>query len=52
MTGICEVCRLIDNDLSVKVCQFCRTCNAWICAACWNNLARRARAMVLRRMSA
>lgn len=46
----CEVCRLVDGDYSVKPCRFCSMCRAWICAADLPNLARRARAMLLRKL--
>lgn len=28
---VCEVCRLIDKDESLKLCKWCGVCNAWIC---------------------
>jgi hypothetical protein len=47
---VCEVCKLLDNDLREKACQFCARCQAWICSECWNNYLRRAKAMLLRQM--
>ena len=29
--NVCDVCRLLDNDLSLKICSFCQFCSAWIC---------------------
>lgn len=47
---VCDVCRLVDGDLSTKLCTWCGTCKAWICDADWWNLGRRGLAMALRRM--
>ncbi len=43
---VCEVCRRLDGDRSLKMCRFCNPCRAWICNQDWNNLARRAAAVL------
>lgn len=45
---ICDVCKLIDKDETLKFCTFCPVCNAWICTKDRNRLDRRAQAMALR----
>ena len=35
---VCDVCRLLDGDLSEKPCGYCEMCDSWICErdkACW-----------------
>jgi len=44
---VCDVCRLLDFDLSVKLCFYCPACDAWICQADSENWARRGRAAAL-----
>lgn len=46
--AVCDVCRILDGDYRQKPCQYCPSCDAWICAADIRNLARRARAMMAR----
>jgi hypothetical protein len=46
--AVCEVCRLLDHDFRQKLCQWCPTCEAWICKKDIRNLWRRARAMAAR----
>lgn len=48
--AVCDVCRLLDGDARLKPCRFCPGCEAWICQADIGNLARRARAMMKRRL--
>ena len=45
MIHVCDVCRLVDNDLTEKECTFCEACNAWICTADETAWVRRAIAM-------
>jgi hypothetical protein len=40
----CDCCRILDGDETPKVCGFCSTCQAWLCAFCRNNWMRRVRA--------
>jgi hypothetical protein len=28
---VCDVCRLLDYDVSKKLCGYCGMCDAWIC---------------------
>lgn len=28
---VCQVCKLLDNDVSLKECEYCSLCKAWIC---------------------
>lgn len=45
--AICEVHRRLEKDDSTpRLSRFCRFCDAWICQGCWNDLGRRARAML------
>jgi len=50
MNTVCDVCRLLDGDYSVKLCDFCRRCEAWICKACQRNPARRIKAAFMQQM--
>jgi len=47
--AICDVCRLIDGDLTYKMCVYCSMCDSNICEADYSNKARRLHAMVLRK---
>jgi hypothetical protein len=47
---VCDVCRLLDGDLRQKQCQYCNTCQAWICYLDLPNMRRRAKAMFKRAM--
>lgn len=44
----CDVCRLLDGDLSQKLCLWCGNCKAWICEDDIDNWIRRARAATIR----
>lgn len=48
--AICEVCRLIDGDNSVKPCKWCEQCQAFICRLDWRNIPRRMLAAMQSRM--
>lgn len=41
---ICDVCRLLNGDTSLKVCFYCPLCDSWICEADANDWGRRAQA--------
>lgn len=45
---VCDVCRLVDNDLTIKWCEHCTACKAWICDPCRPRMERRAMAMYYR----
>jgi hypothetical protein len=47
---VCEVCKYLDWDYSVKECKFCSTCNAYICLDDLPKLRRRAKAMVMKKL--
>ena len=32
--GICDVCRLTLDDVSIKEVKYCALCSAWICKEC------------------
>lgn len=46
MLRACDVCRLVDFDVSPKLCGYCGLCDAWLCVGCggWSpsQLKRRA----------
>lgn len=44
---ICDVCRLLDRDLRVKLCFYCPVCDAWICEDDLDKWQRRGRASAL-----
>lgn len=46
--AVCDVCRLLDGDTSLKLCFYCRFCDSEICQRDVNNLPRRAQAKFLR----
>lgn len=46
--GVCDVCRLLDGDRSIKAVRYCGGCDANLCAACARNPIRRARAALKR----
>jgi len=50
MHTVCDVCRLLDGDYSVKFCTWCLRCQAWICQADEHRPDRRLRAAYLRLM--
>jgi hypothetical protein len=41
---VCEVHRILDNDLTPRDCIFCSLCNAWICMKDRHRVDRRMRA--------
>ena len=46
-THICMVCFLLDDDNSEKPTCYCKGCGEHICAACWDDGIRRAKAMII-----
>lgn len=42
--NICEVCKYLDGDESLKLCRYCRFCDAWICIPDIPDYARRGKA--------
>jgi hypothetical protein len=47
---ICDVCRLLDGDTTLKDCGYCGLCDSWICTEDRTNWLRRARAAVKRKL--
>jgi len=41
---VCDVCLLLDNDLTAKESTYCKNCDAWICKDDVGNWGRRAKA--------
>lgn len=48
--AVCEVCRLLDGDTTIKPCVFCAKCQSWICSNDLPNMRRRALAMFRKAM--
>lgn len=46
---VCDVCRLLDSDISIKLCGYCGMCDAYICRADLNRWGRRIQAWYRRR---
>lgn len=44
----CDACILLDNDYTPKLVQYCRICDAWLCAPCAHSPWRRAQAAAKR----
>jgi hypothetical protein len=44
----CDVCRLLEDDLTDKLCTYCGLCDSWICKDCQPRWDRRARAATRR----
>jgi hypothetical protein len=47
-TRPCDVCRLVDGDVTPKQVEWCNFCKAWLCDNDKWNLPRRAKAMTIR----
>jgi len=45
---ICDVCRILDHDKTLKECFFCPRCDAWICVEDQNKWTRRTAAFMSR----
>jgi hypothetical protein len=43
---ICDVHRVIDNDIALRECVYCSRCQAWICKDDINRWDRRGLAMI------
>ena len=48
--GVCDVCRIVDGDLSPKEVQYCDFCKAWICKRCESNIPKRALAAAMQKI--
>lgn len=46
--GVCDVCRKLDDDLTVKPVEYCSTCKADICDRCRNDWTRRLKAAAMK----
>jgi len=47
---ICDVCRLVDYDCTLKLCFYCSMCDAWICMSDSNRWDRRFKAAIKRKL--
>jgi hypothetical protein len=47
--GVCDVHRLVHKDYETREVKYCGFCDAWMCFDCWNNLPKRAYAMVIKK---
>lgn len=47
---VCDVCRLVDGDVTEKLCGFCGMCDSWICKDDTWRWDRRVRAFYKRRV--
>jgi hypothetical protein len=47
---ICDVCRLLDGDETLKECQYCKACDAWMCRADYYSAIRRGLAALERKL--
>jgi hypothetical protein len=48
--NVCDVCRLLEGDVTPKVCGYCKLCDSNICQADMNNWWRRGKAALKRRL--
>lgn len=48
--NICDVCRLLDNDLEPKEGFYCNLCDSWICVKDQDKWIRRAKAAIKRKL--
>lgn len=48
--GVCDVCKLVNGDTSIKEVSFCNVCKKWICKKCSNRWDRRTIAAFLNGM--
>jgi hypothetical protein len=46
----CDVCFLLDNDLTPKAVMYCKLCDAFMCEPCRKSTWRRAGAAIARQM--
>jgi hypothetical protein len=47
---ICDVCRILDYNVVLKLCFYCSLCDAWICSSDSNRWDRRFRAFIKRKL--
>ena len=43
---VCDVCKALDNDYTLKECRYCDNCKAWICLNDEYHTIRRGLAML------
>lgn len=48
MVGVCDCCRIIEGDQSLKKVEYCSLCQAWLCYMCRIDFLRRALAASLK----
>lgn len=48
--GVCEVCKVLNNDVSIKKVSYCETCNVYICKAHHRDWGARIRAAYLKKL--
>ena len=46
--GVCDVHRLVYEDLVIRNVLFCKGCNSWICDECRPDAVLRAKAMAIK----
>lgn len=46
----CDVCRILDFDVEVKLCNYCGLCDAWICQEDQGKWGRRIQAALKRKL--
>lgn len=49
--GICDVHRLVDEDIGIRKVIYCGVCNAWLCDECVPKLYKRGYAALISSLS-
>jgi hypothetical protein len=47
---VCDVCRILESDLTLKYCDYCGLCDSWICKQDQEAWWRRTKAFWKRRV--
>jgi hypothetical protein len=47
---VCDVCRLLDADVVLKYCVYCKLCDSWLCANDKTDWWRRGKAFLKRKL--
>lgn len=47
---VCDVCRLLDQDVEIKPCAYCSLCDSWICQEDLDKKGRRALAALKKKL--
>jgi hypothetical protein len=47
---VCDVCELVDGDISIKLVYRCDFCDSWICFECKNKYHKRALAAIKKKL--